>query len=71
MEQKRICDERKYKMTIRCDTAMRRSKERANNESWKIYGIPKWKCTGECERCICGMKKGYKGAWEHNGFEHE
>ena len=56
-------------MTIRCDKSMRRSKERAVNESWAIYGIPKWRCTGDCAKCICGMKQDIKGVWEHNSFE--
>lgn len=57
-------------MEVRCDTAMRRSKERASNESWKVYGIPKWKCTEDCENCICGLRKDWKGQWEHIG-RHE
>lgn len=51
-------------MKIRCDEPMRRSKE--HTRSWTVYGIPKWRCTGECERCICGMKQDDKGIWEHN-----
>lgn len=54
-------------MEIRCDEAMKRSKEKASNESWKIYGIPEWKCTGECANCICGMKQNSKFEWEHIG----
>ena len=56
-------------MTIRCDEALKCSKERASNESWKVYGIPQWKCTKECERCICGMKYNEtNGSWEHIGI---
>ena len=51
-------------MTIRCDEAMRRSKEQAR--SWTASGIPKWKCKGNCETCICGMRQNLKFEWEHN-----
>lgn len=51
-------------MTIRCDEAMRKSKEQAR--SWTAYGVPKWKCNNDCERCICGMKQDEKGIWCHN-----
>ena len=50
---------------IRCDEPMRRSKERAVNESWGVYGIPKWKCTGKCSQCICGLVMDSFGVWSH------
>lgn len=54
---------------IRCDEPMRKSKEQAR--SWEVYGIPKWRCTRDCERCICGMKLDrHSGAWEHNNTQH-
>lgn len=58
-------------MEVRCDVSMRRSKEEASRWSWKTYGIPKWKCTGNCESCICGLVKTWKGTWEHNGGQYE
>ena len=44
---------------IRCDKAMRKSKERCLTPFYK-----RWKCTGECKECICGIEK------EENGLEH-
>lgn len=52
---------------IRCDVPMKRSKEEASRWSWDTYGIPQWKCTGNCESCICGLKKNWRGLWEHIG----
>ena len=57
-------EEGKTKM-IRCDEPMRRSKERAVNESWGVYGIPGWKCTGKCSQCICGLVMDSFGVWSH------
>ncbi len=52
-------------MKIRCDEAMRRSKEK-NSRWYRAIGIQKWKCDHNCERCICGMKMNGKAEWEHN-----
>jgi hypothetical protein len=53
-------------MKTKCDEAMRRSKEKAGRKLYKETGISGWRCTGECERCICGMRQGEKSIWEHN-----
>ena len=45
----------------KCDKAMRRSKERC---STPVY--TRWRCTGECQNCVCGMYKKDDGTWEHN-----
>lgn len=52
-------------MKIRCDEAMRRSKEK-NSRWYRAIGVQKWKCDHNCERCICGMKMNGKAEWEHN-----
>lgn len=53
---------------IRCDEQMKKSKEKAR--SWTAYGIPKWRCTKDCERCICGMRfDPVHGTWAHNNTE--
>ena len=51
----------------RCDEAMRRSKEKARAVT--PFGFPKWRCTGECRACVCGMVKLSSGNWVHNGKE--
>lgn len=48
--------------SIRCDTAMRRSKEKAGEG---VRDIRRFRCTGECKSCICGMIKRSDGTWEH------
>lgn len=47
----------------KCDTAMRRSKEKCNtaNHTW-------WKCTNDCATCICGMYQTEEGDWHHNNL---
>ena len=50
-------------MKVRCDEAMRRSKERTR--SWQVYAIPKWKCPQDCRRCICGLVQDANGEWSH------
>lgn len=48
---------------MKCDIAMRRSKERASREN---PHVEQWKCTKNCARCICGMKyEKHSGAWVH------
>lgn len=49
---------------IKCDEAMRRSKERC----YKPAG-DKWRCTGECRECHCGLHKKDDGTWEHKKIE--
>ena len=51
-------------MEIKCDEAMRRSKESSARETFRLK---KWRCTQNCESCICGMKfDSIHGFWEHN-----
>ena len=40
-------------MKIRCDKPMRRSKERTIGVD--EIGIKKWRCTGDCWNCVCGL----------------
>ena len=47
-------------MDIRCDESMRRSKERCYTPFHT-----RWRCTGECKACICGLRKTQTGDWEH------
>lgn len=47
---------------IKCDEPMREKKERAAK---KRKSIEQWKCTGECVRCICGLRKKDDGTYEH------
>ena len=47
---------------IRCDEPMKRRKEQAAKET-RIAN--QWYCSGECNRCICGLKKNYDGTWSH------
>lgn len=55
-------------MTIRCDEPMRRSKEKARVINTQIVGgisVPKWKCTGDCYNCICGIVTTEDGTESH------
>jgi hypothetical protein len=47
-------------MTIRCDSSMRRSKERC-----KMPDGRRWRCTGECIDCICCLFKQDDGIEVH------
>lgn len=42
---------------------MRRSKERLREI--KELGLPKWRCTGKCANCICGIVTGKDGTEHH------
>lgn len=44
----------------RCDEPMRRSKERCYTPSRR-----KWRCTEQCNNCVCCLEKRYDGTWEH------
>ena len=50
---------------IRCDKAMKRSKERC-----KASLETMWKCTHECAHCICGLRKKEDGTWAHNTYNN-
>ena len=50
-------------MTVRCDKPMRRSKEKTR--MIEAFNIPKWKCTGKCYNCICGIVKDEDGTETH------
>lgn len=57
-------------MKIKCDQAMKRSKEKAGEKLYKETGMPGLRCTEECERCTCGMRQNiHSGGWEHNTGE--
>ena len=56
-------------MKIRCDEAMRRSKERAKEIA--EFGIPKWRCRGDCSNCICGIVTRRDGTEHHNNLMSE
>ena len=45
---------------IKCDKAMRRSKERC----YIREGVH-WYCNGDCENCHCALHKKPDGTWEH------
>lgn len=47
---------------IRCDEPMRNKKE---NVDPSIQDANKWRCDGNCSRCICGLKKNPNGTWSH------
>ena len=47
---------------IRCDEPMRNKKE---NTDPLIQDANKWYCSGDCSRCICGLKKNPNGTWSH------
>lgn len=50
-----------YKTYARkCDTAMRRSKEKCLTPNFN-----KWTCTEDCRNCICCLEKHYDGTWGH------
>ena len=49
---------------IKCDKAMRRSKERGFTPLYT-----RWKCNGMCEGCICALHKRHDGTWEHTQFK--
>jgi hypothetical protein len=50
-------------MSVRCDKAMRRSKERVREI--KGLSLPKWKCTKDCANCICGIIRDKSGNEHH------
>ena len=50
-------------MTVRCDKAMRRSKERTRELT--EFGVPRWRCTGDCGSCICGIIRHKDGTESH------
>lgn len=45
---------------IKCDKAMRRSKERG----YVREGVP-WRCDLRCDDCHCALHKRDDGTWEH------
>lgn len=45
---------------IKCDEAMRRSKEQALGVDNKP-----WRCTLRCDECHCALHKRTDGTWEH------
>lgn len=45
---------------IKCDEAMRRSKERCYIQE----GV-RWRCTHNCDGCHCALHKRSDGTWEH------
>ena len=47
-------------MSIRCDEAMRKSKERCYTPDHR-----RWKCTNECSNCICCLYKDRYGLEHH------
>lgn len=47
---------------IRCDEPMKRSKESAAERN-QIAN--QWRCSGDCYRCICGLRKNPNGTWSH------
>lgn len=50
-------------MSVRCDKAMRRSKEKTRELT--EFGVPKWRCSGSCETCICGIIRHPDGTETH------
>lgn len=46
----------------RCDTAMRRSKERCRIPS---IDRQRWECRGECRSCICCIETAEDGSESH------
>lgn len=53
-------------MTTRCDEPMRNKKE---NVDPSLQDANKWYCSGDCQRCICGLKKNPDGTWSHVNTE--
>lgn len=51
---------------IRCDEPMREKKEAATA---LIQDLAAWQCTGDCYRCICGLRKNRDGTWSHNNTQ--
>lgn len=49
---------------IKCDEAMRRSKERC----FIPFGR-RWRCTTNCQECICAMFKQEDGTWIHKKLD--
>lgn len=49
---------------IKCDKAMRRSKERCLTPFYT-----RWKCDGDCDSCPCALHKKGDGTWEHKKIE--
>lgn len=45
---------------IKCDEAMRRSKERCY-----LQEHVRWECKHDCEHCHCALHKNKDGTWEH------
>ena len=52
---------------IKCDEAMRRSKERCfvPVEVGESLYVKRWKCNKDCENCHCALHKKNDGTWEH------
>lgn len=54
---------------IKCDEAMKRSKERCYSQE-KV----RWRCTKNCDSCHCALYKRDDGTWEHRpvrvGHQH-
>lgn len=57
-------------MRVRCDEAMKLKKE-AVSRQYDMLHVIKFKCTNDCENCICGLVKDQFGTWSHvaNGKE--
>ena len=53
---------------IRCDEAMKESKMTASKRHGAAHAVG-WRCTGNCERCVCGLVKEPSGEWKHVDLE--
>lgn len=51
---------------IRCDKAMRRSKEKPV----PYIGEP-WKCNKQCKKCVCALHKNDDGTWSHTPYRKD
>ena len=51
---------------VRCDKAMRRSKEKPV----PYIGEP-WRCTGQCKTCVCGLHQNDDGTWSHTPYRKD
>lgn len=49
---------------MRCDESMKRSKERCQTKDKES-----WRCTKDCEHCICAMFKQADGTERHRKVE--
>ena len=50
---------------IKCDKAMRRSKQRCLTPFYT-----RWKCDGDCGPCPCALHKKADGTWEHTPMRY-